>query len=264
MKKFKLYVDESGNSHPGNHRQSPYYILVGCIIDCTHQEELKVRADQIKFKYWGRTDIVFHSLEIARDIGDFTIFAGNPQLKTEFMSDLFTFLNEAKVSLTICLVDKRVANSRRWSEKTVVRRTARSVMGAFLAKVTANLPSNGQLVFEASNGFKDEEYLAAFNYYLSPNFLRNDPDYTDVRQCLTSINFVTKQNHDIETQLSDLFAYAARCKHEADQGSKTFAPRSYEERMIRVLEAKLIQTPSNIGAAKLTFYSKINSFHIIP
>lgn len=264
MKKYKLYVDESGNSHPGNFDRSPYYILVGCIVDNTHQDDLKIYADQIKFKYWGRTDIVFHSVEIARNNGDFAIFRGKPQLKAEFLKDLFAFLQVAKVSITLCLVDKKVASARRWAEKTVVQRTARSVIGSFLAKVTASFPSNGKMVFEASNGFKDQEYLAAFNYYLSPNFLRVDPDFTDVRRCLTSINFVTKQNHDIETQLSDIFAYAAKCKYERDLKVSIPAASSYENKLIRILESKLIQIPANIGADKKKFYSKIYSFDILP
>jgi hypothetical protein len=264
MKKYKLYVDESGTSYPGSHKQSPYYILLGCIIDSIHQGDLKIYADQIKFKYWGRTDIVFHSAEIARNSGDFSIFRGKPDLKTEFLKDLFTFLQAAKVTLTLCLVDKELAHSRRWSEKTVVQRTARSVMGSFLAKITANTPSNGKMVFEVSNGFKDEEYLAAFNYYLSPNFLRVDPDFRDVRGCLTSINFVTKQNHDIETQLSDLLAYAAKCKYLSDKSTQTYAVGSYEDKLIKVLETKLIRTPSSIGREKKKFYNKINSFDILP
>ncbi len=264
MKNYKLYVDESGNSHTGNFARSPYYILVGCIIDERYQGELKEYADQIKFKYWNRTNVVFHSAEMPRNDNDFSIFAEKPELKKEFQKDLLLFLHQAKVSLTVCIVDKKIANKKGWEEKKVVETTAKSIMGSFIGKITANIPSNGKMIFEISNGLKDKIYLESFNYLISPDFRRVDPDYTDVRSTLTSINFVTKQNHDIETQISDLFAYAAKCKLQADTGIFIYPAGSYESRLINALESKLIKTPTNIGNAKKKFYNKIKPFEIIP
>lgn len=260
MKALKLYVDESGNSYPKNYQQSPYYILVGCIIEEGHQAELKIKADQIKFKYWGNTNLVFHSTEIARETNDFKIFKNNLKLKQEFYKDLYELLRSARLQLVICVVDKQKVIAKQWDEKIIVRETADRIVGDFVALLFSRLPCNGKIIFEASNGFKDQIYLAAFNYYLSPNFPRKDPDFINVRQHLTSINFVTKQNHDIETQLADLFAYAARSKYERDEKIKQPVAKSYEETMIGILETKLVSMPANIGPVKKKYLKKINSF----
>ena len=63
---FKLYIDELGMSHPKSYDISPYYILLGCIIDERYQADLEQHANHIKFKYWGRTDVVFHSADFQK------------------------------------------------------------------------------------------------------------------------------------------------------------------------------------------------------
>ena len=80
MKEYFLFIDESGSPDPKN-RQSDIYIFCGCSIPKYKREELKIWADRIKFKYWGKTNIVFHSREIGRNEGDFSIFKKNPTLK---------------------------------------------------------------------------------------------------------------------------------------------------------------------------------------
>jgi len=70
MKNYNLFIDELGNANPLN-TSSPVYILCGIIVSGQNREKLKIHADQIKFKYWGNTNIVFHSREIGRSEGDF-------------------------------------------------------------------------------------------------------------------------------------------------------------------------------------------------
>ena len=265
MNTYKLYVDELGTSHPGTASVQPYYILMGCVIDERYQAQLKIHADQIKFKYWGRTDIVFHSADMARNEKDYAIFTGKPTLKQEFLVDLIKFLSGAKVVFTVCVIDKMAIVGKGWQETKIVEYTAKSIMGSFLAKVKSMEPSNGKMIFEISNGFKDRIYLETFNYLISPDFSHQDADYDfrDVRQTLTSINFVTKQNHDIETQISDILSYAAKCKVLSDIGSKTYVNGSYEADIIAVLENKLMKIPVSTGAAKRVYLNKINSFEVV-
>ena len=86
MKHYKLFIDESGHSHQ-NH-PSKYFVLVGCIVEDAKQDVLKIKADQLKYKYWNKTDIVFHSEEIGKRVGAFKQFAGNSQLAKQFEKQL--------------------------------------------------------------------------------------------------------------------------------------------------------------------------------
>ena len=63
MNEYHLYIDELGTPDPSD-GLSEVYILCGCAIPEFKREILKNKADQIKFKYWDKTDFAFHSREL--------------------------------------------------------------------------------------------------------------------------------------------------------------------------------------------------------
>jgi len=265
MKKvYKLYIDELGMSHPSSFEKSPYYILLGCVIDEYKQKELEDYASHIKFKYWGRTDIIFHSADIARSTKEFAIFADNPNRKDEFIIDLLLMLQTAPVTITAAIIDKRKAYESFWSEKAVIRRSAEKVLFNFLAYIYTKRPCKGKVIIEASSIDRDTQYLAAFNHLLSPSLRRKYPIFEGVRDSLTSINFVTKQNHDIESQIADLLAYGIRCTQEVERTKKVFDRKSYEHRIMRIAQAKLMKMAPSMGDDKKQFFSLIEPTHITP
>jgi hypothetical protein len=265
MKKvYKLYIDELGMSHPGSYEKSPYYILLGCIIDEHQQEELEDHANHIKFKYWGRTDIILHSADIARSTKEFAIFADNPDRKDEFITDLLAMLQSAPVTITAAIIDKQKAYESFWAEKAVIRRSAEKVLFNFLAYIYTKRPCKGKVIIEASSIDRDTQYLAAFNHLLSPSLKRKYPIFDGVRDSLTSINFVTKQNHDIESQVADLLAYGIRCVQESKQTKKSFDKKSYEHKIMRIAQAKLMKMAPSMGDDKKQFFSLIEPIHITP
>ncbi|OGK30232.1 hypothetical protein A3F29_03640 [Candidatus Roizmanbacteria bacterium RIFCSPHIGHO2_12_FULL_33_9] len=99
MKLLNLFVDESGSDNPKK-GPSKCYIVCGCLVSDYKRNDLKIRADQIKFKYWGRTDIIFHSREIGRKEGDFSILK-EKKIYQDFQNDLFNFLSLAGVQLLV-------------------------------------------------------------------------------------------------------------------------------------------------------------------
>jgi len=90
MRTLCLFIDESGDANP-RVPHSEVYILAGCMTDEYGRGRLKIEADQIKFKFWSKTEIVLHSREIGRKEGDFKIFKDR-KVFDEFQKDLFNFL----------------------------------------------------------------------------------------------------------------------------------------------------------------------------
>jgi hypothetical protein len=84
-----------------------------------------------------------------------------------------------------------------------------------------------------------------------------------VQESLTSLSVVTKKNHDIENQIADLFAYAARCKYERDELGKNFSAISYESKIITILERKLYRVPPHAPPTKKIILDKIEPFKIL-
>lgn len=103
MKNLCLYIDESGAGNP-KAQDANCYIVCGCLVQDFKREDLKIKADQIKYKYWDRTNIVFHSREIGRKEGEFKILK-DKKVEEAFNKDLIRLLNYAPIQLFVTLVD---------------------------------------------------------------------------------------------------------------------------------------------------------------
>ncbi|HET9173828.1 MAG TPA: hypothetical protein VFN56_00935, partial [Candidatus Saccharimonadales bacterium] len=235
------------------------------VIEQSKQVKLEKLFDALKVKYWGTSDIVLHSEDIGKNINDCSIFKNNSGLKSNFIDDLMKSLHKAPVICFHAVVDKsKLASS--WQETTVVRKTAQAVFFDFLAYLFTRPPdSRGKIIIEASSPFKDSEYLKAFTYFLSPGCKLIDthfPSYEEIKKTLTQISFVTKLNHDTETQIADILAFGASCKQQQNNGA-SFSPNSYKGKICQLIDEKQVSVPIDASAKDKRFYAKIESFKLI-
>ncbi|OGH19340.1 MAG: hypothetical protein A2868_01615 [Candidatus Levybacteria bacterium RIFCSPHIGHO2_01_FULL_40_15b] len=259
MKTLSLFIDESGDVNPKVSR-SEVYILAGCMTDEYSRERLKIEADQIKFKLWSRTDIIFHSREVGRKEGDFKILK-DPKIYKEFKKDLFNFLNKNSYQIFFVLVDKKKALSQNWDDRKVYTETSAAIVKNFILSLVAQGNVKGRLVIEAATSLKDFYFHKAASYFLSAGLPELGINYQTVQDVLTEISFVTKKNHDIEEQISDLLAFGAKLKF---LGKKQVSMNEYEKRLVKVASAKIFKMDPNTGARKKKYYSEIDSFKILP
>lgn len=108
---------------------------------------------------------------------------------------------------------------------------------------------------------KDFFFHKAAGYYLSNGISKLGITYKQVQNVLTEVSFVTKKNHDIEEQIADLLAYAARIKY-LKKSTKTLT--NYEKGILKVLDTKLFKMHPTTGVKKKKYLSHIDSFKIIP
>jgi len=257
MKLNNFFIDELGSASL-KAKNSTLYLLSGILITNQSREDLKIRADQIKFKYWGRTNIVFHSRDIGRGEGNFNILQNN-DIRLNFDKDLIKFLNNGLYQLFTVIVDKTKI-SKNWNEKKIYKITADYIIKNFILALLAQKNCKGRLVVESATAEKDFYYHKATIYYLSHGFQNLQIGYKDVQDVLTEVSFVTKKNNDIEEQVADLLAYGIRLKYE-----KRKTPLSYYEiNLKKVVENKLFKINPNTGAVKKKFHSNIESYKIIP
>lgn len=257
MKYLNLFVDESGQSNPMT-ANSGVYVLSGCVIDNIARDELKTLSNQVKYKFWERTDVVLHSREIGRKEGDFTILK-DPGVQKSFERNLFRILNFGGYRMFFVLVDLNKAKKQNWKEGKIYQETTRIIVKNFILALLAIGNCRGRIVIESATSKKDLYYHDAVNYYLSGGISSVGADYKDVQKVLTEISFVTKKNHDIEEQLADLLAYGARLKFEKRKLTST-----YETSMLSVVNSKIFAVAPGTGAKKSKFHSKIDSFKILP
>ncbi|MEK7636915.1 MAG: DUF3800 domain-containing protein [Patescibacteria group bacterium] len=256
---YSLYVDELGTTNLLD-QQSPYYILSCCSVDQQSKDDLKAQADRIKYKYWGNRfqHVIFHSVDIGHQEGDFSIFQNNHAGLVAFQADLIDFLRTGNYKMLFVLVDKPKAVAQNWRDVTVMRRSADEVTRAFLTLLHVQ-KAHGHMVIESSAVDRDYYFLKSFNYFLSGGIPQLGITHADIRKILTSISFVTKRNHDIEEQISDLLAYGARLRY-----LDNLVPGSYEEKIAGVLNTKIFSPPKLASPKKMNFYSQVSPFLVLP
>ncbi len=257
---YRLYIDELGTASPKD-TTSELYILSGCSINKKDCKDLKISADQIKFKYWGRTNIVLHSREIGRKENDFSILK-DPKILKEFTADLNTFLFHSKIKLFFIVVDKTNARTAGWDDTKVHKDTTAFLIRNFLLILLAN-DSKGEIIIEASSVSKDVHLLDSLNFFLGAGIPKLGINHEKVKDTLTSVSFVTKRNHDIEEQIADLFAYAAKIKYQSEVGGRRLK-NDYEKMIAGILEKKLFSVSSGVGSTKAKLFKEVDPFLVLP
>lgn len=257
---YRLYIDELGTASTKDFT-SDVYILAGCSVKRSECINLKTWADQIKFKYWGRTDIIWHSHEIGRKKNEFAIFT-DPYILKSFLADLKDFLLFAKYKMFFIIVDKEKARSAGWNDIKIYKDTTAFLIRSFLL-ILLTADSKGEIVIEASSVSKDVYFMESLNYFLSAGLPNLGVTNNLVQDTLTSVSFVTKKNHDIEEQIADLFAYAAKIKYQSQLTGRS--PKGdYEKMMVELLDRKLFTVPTDAGIGKAKFFNEVDPFLIIP
>lgn len=233
-KDLRLYLDESGVPELLPHDR--YYTLCGVVVNSIQSNLLKIKADQIKFKYWGDTKIVFHSREIGLKLSNFEIL-DDPITERNFLKDIYAYLHGNGYKLIIVSVDKQASSALGWTPKDVQDKATDAMIEAFLMFLNFR-DAHGQIIMESSGG-RDVAFYKRYSYYLSQGLPSQNLTHFDVKNLITSITFASKKNHDIETQIADIFAYPAsrQCAH--DDGHALMTSPSYEENVCQYLAAKL-------------------------
>jgi hypothetical protein len=258
MKTINLFLDESGIANP-KVKNSRYYILCGCVFKDRSREALKIAIDQIKYKYWGRTDIIFHSREIGRGENVFKILKDTDTRKS-FESDLLKVLSKGGFQIFAVCIDKPAALAKGWNETKVVEVTAHTVIRNFIFMLLSKEGYKGRIIAESATSAKDFVYHKVASQYLSQGIPKKKIYYDTIQNILTEISFVTKKNHDTEEQIVDLLTYAVRLKAEK-RNKKTMS--NYEKSLLAILERKLYSIHPNLSSKRKQFLKEIKSFEII-
>ena len=258
MNLSNLFIDELGSADR-KEKFSKQYILCGCMINNHLRNTLKIKADQIKFKYWGRTNIVFHSREIGRKIGDFKIL-NDQNILQNFQKDLLSFLSLGGYQLFFVVLDKDKSIIDNWTAIKNYEEPANILIKNFILSLLAN-NSKGRLVIESATSERDFIFLKITSNYLSNGIKGLNISYDKVQDALTEISFVTKNNFDIEEQIADLLAYGAKLKFlKKKQAELNF----YQKEIVKIMSKKLFKMNPATKDKKRKFYSLIESFKILP
>ena len=210
---------------------------------------------------WGLTDVIFHSREISRREGKFSIFKDKNKYN-EFIKDLEIFLSSSKFKMFFIMVDKNKARQAGWNDVKVNKDTTLYLVKNFLLTLITT-DSKGEMIIESASAEKDKYLLDAFAYFLGSGIVHPKVDYKTIQDTISSVSFVTKKNNDIEEQISDLFGYAAKL-HYFKQQEIDFRIGIYENMILKLLHKKIFKIPKDATPKKDKFFKEIDPFLVLP
>jgi hypothetical protein len=263
---YTLYIDESGDTNLRTIDPArPHFSLSAVITENNNKQQTRERAHQIKFKYWGRTDIVFHVVDLIGFSGPFRQFlpSRSPRFPiSDFYADFSNLLRDMDFQIgLVCLNklnyvasnpslagmlkklsrtnDKDLYRQIVAEERKIVESHATRVFVMYLYHlIQESVP--GQVVIESTGGAQDLSIFAAYGKLLSTGYAGFGMTSKDVRKYFTSISFVTKNNHDTETQLADSVASFLNM-HEREQDGITSTTVPEHQEVINILRSKAFQ-----------------------
>lgn len=256
MKKFCIFIDESGMSNPKMYKVSPYFSLCGLVLNESSREKVKKDLDSLKLKYFKK-NIILHSSELRR------------LLKTKvniesFAKDLGKILKGHNFFLLFIIVNNQKAKDYSWNSVAIYRKSYREIIGNLIKFLIAK-DSTGIIFSEASNVSQDIALYQNFFHYIANGIPNLGIKSSDVKERLTAVNFVTKANNDIEEQLADLFACMGKVIVEIKNGTKKISDLdSIEKLLYEVINRNLFDNNKAKNPSKIKLYSYINSFSILP
>ena len=99
----------------------------------------------------------------------------------------------------------------------------------------------GQIIIESAGTKRDIAFYKEYIYFLANGIVTLGLDHKKIKQIITSISFVSKNNQDIEAQIADLLAYPAAHNCLVSDGVRMTIPNSYEDKMCTILNNKILR-----------------------
>jgi hypothetical protein len=250
---YTLFLDESGDNNLVNINQKmPHFILGGILIKEQNRPELQHASEFIKQKYYGDKYHVFHA-------ADGTHLTGNNY--TNFTNDVQKLIEVSELNILVTSVDKRKFLTRNppiihalsnyttqkgyesivvSGQRSINKKSAYEIFTMYLYFLRS-LGEKGRVVIEADGGEKDRQIFEAYNQLLSSGHPTLGVSVTEVRQIISSIAFVTKNNFDIETQLADMLAYFSHQYIRTISGIKKKSKNEYQDSCMKIFLSRTIK-----------------------
>lgn len=238
---YTLYIDETGTaSLKAIDPKYPFLLLSGVIIGDDNYSSIDGYSKIIKDKFWGRSDIIWRFSDLRRKYRPFRLLKRGKL--SQFKQSYELFLSDSPFFLFVAVVDKREFIKRHKPSADPYRQAFNYLLRRYVAYLKKE-KSKGRIVVESRTG-QDLSLLASYHESSQPPRKGQIRAYMakpeDVRERITAISFVKKDNRDIGLQIADTTAYICGVKARDETKVKSMVKDSYEEKLWKVIEAHLL------------------------
>jgi hypothetical protein len=215
---YLCFIDECG-SHDMSSIQPefPVFTLVAMLVsEKYYRDTLVPRMKKLKIKYFGDSEVIFHSRDIRRLDKRFSIFRHDQPLKEEFYKELNHSISNARIRYYAVVIDKLQLLQRSLfplNPYDVSLHQLISLMLGAPGMLGTKRPFVSKIMAESRGKQEDRdlqnEYVRIRDYGTS-NYgtkLQNRQSATIQKLFPDKIQFLKKAQNSIGLQLADLAAY---------------------------------------------------------
>jgi len=257
MEKAYIFVDETGKSDFTH--QSKYFCLSAIVINERNRVRLKTALEDLKQKYFGSKNYVLHGSELKRNL------RFHKKSEVEFAKDLRNAVLPVTFFALCTVTDKQQAKDGNWTKEVILEKSYSMILSNLIKFVVAK-DYKGQIIAEASAHEQDLHLYRKFFKFMSNGIERLNISSKDVKNHVTSIMYVTKQNDDCETQLVDLLAGVIPIKYDLNRKRRKLSEIcDFDLELLKILDKKLFVVNVNCkDKRKKRLYSEITSYKKFP
>jgi len=203
---YYLFLDESGDHGLANINQFfPVFLLCGVLFERGDYEKCSDEVNEVKEKYWGNKEVIFHSSDIRRCRKEFQILL-NLDLKRDFITDINAIIRTNNFNIIADGIQKEFY-IKKYGKLSNVYELCLSFIIERAVFCLDNIPTNKQLyLIIEERGKREDKKLKEFiskvmdrgTAYVTPERL----SYLNIK-----VEFRPKKANINGLQISDLIAY---------------------------------------------------------
>ena len=198
-----LFLDESGDHNlTVIDSNFPMFVLGGVIVDRDYAEGPLAEAfDQFKDELFGRTDILLHTVDIARNKNGFESLS-NAQLRSQFYEKLTSLVSELDYSVIACAIRKNDHFRHYGTAAVDLYRLSLHALAEFFCDDIGAVRNGGKIVAESRNPTLDQDLEHSWS-----SLRRRNSGYSGaemIRDRIQSLTFRIKKGNVAGLQLADL------------------------------------------------------------
>jgi hypothetical protein len=243
-----LFLDESGDHRLKNINPTyPIFVLGGVIVERSYlRQELEPRVREFKRRFWGRDDVILHTVEMRNNAGDFA-FLTDATRRRVFYDALNDMLEELEYTVVAVVIEKH-EHVGRYGEHAAdpYLHAFELLVEQFCVELEGD-PDGGFVCAERRNPTLDRMLLEAWDAMRSRGGT-TDASWRQIEDRIIGLDLRDKQAHLAGMQIADLVVtppgrYILNTPEKADRVQWSVVERKLRRVEGRYLGAGLIVRP---------------------
>ena len=206
MNEYYLFLDESGDpSLKSINHDYPIFALLGILISKSDYETLNQVFDKMKLKYFGSTEVVFHSRDIRKCDGVFAkLFDLNT--KKHFYYDLDKVMHETNYKIIASAIKKEEHLELFGKLADDPYEIGLSFLLERVVYELDEMNATAEVIIESRGDKEDSNLAGKYNQMVTRGSKRVDGKHFMLRLG-SKVDFHRKEENDNGLQMADLCAY---------------------------------------------------------